>query len=159
MSDDDLTPKTLATQNVRSLLTQIGVGDFNATMIIPYMFIPPATTDSSSAQIIMLIAHLQQAMGLPITGKIDRATANAFTKLLGKEWARVAWYEIAQHVVADLTGWTAQTPSRGRGNANPLSRDAGLGDMPQMPMLPSVPGGAITYLALGGLAYYLWKKG
>ncbi len=85
------------TKTARDLLTQLGIGGFNATMIIPYMFIAPATTDPKSAQTILLVQYLQRALyglgatDVPMSGRLDRETAMALLQVAGPNWERMTW--------------------------------------------------------------------
>jgi hypothetical protein len=142
-----VTPSTAATQNVRSILGALGIGEFNATMIIPYMFIPPATTDPGMAQIILLTTHIQDVLGLPVTGQIDEVTAEALRNLIGRGWTRVSWNEIAQAALAARVGFRPPLPSRSRAQA--------VGDLPDVTSV----GGIATLAVFAVGAWWLLKKG
>lgn len=91
--------------NARDLLVKLGIGQFNATMVIQYMFIAPATTDPKSAPVMLLVKHLQQklqALGYPVivNGYLDRTTASAIQEVVGPGWESVAWGETVRGVLA-----------------------------------------------------------
>jgi hypothetical protein len=149
---------------VRNMLLELGVGDFNATMAIPYMFIAPRATDPSAVQLIVVIEQIQQALGamgapgIVPNGSMDDATGNALATLLGPEWIAMPYYEIIRSVVAaERANYQFVTPATTAvpGVAVPMS---GLGDtlsaIPDAIGLPSVPGGVLTY----GLGAYLLYK-
>ncbi len=141
--------------NIRALLLSLGVSDWNSTMIIPYTFTTPSTTDPGMAQIIILVRHLQRnlnrlgAGNVEITGRLDKATGDAISQISGTEWLSLPWYQIMQDVVAfKRSGQTLSAPMD-------VVAPTGISGIE----LPDVPGGMITY-GLGAFAlwYFLVKK-
>lgn len=150
--------------NSRDLLTAIGVGQFNATMVIPYMMIAPATTDPKAGQIILLVQHIQKALfdmgahDVPMSGRLDVATARALEQVVGPGWERTTWGgNVAAILAAKQMGMALGPGSAmgayegdglvaGRALTSPLSGP--------LDFLPDVPGGILTY---GVAAYFLWK--
>lgn len=142
----------------RSLLLKLGVGDFNATMMIPYLFTSPMTTDPKSPMIILMVKHLQKALNqmganLIVTGYLDRPTAAALDGLFnGPAWSSWAWSDVIQGVI--------QSKARGTqlSEVEPITTHeiAATGDMPFG--LPDVPGGLVTYAAGAVAIWYLLKK-
>ena len=146
--------------NARDLLTKLGIGNFNATMIIQYMFIAPATTDPKSPPIILLVKHVQKALNklgarIRETGYLDTATANALSQVVGPRWEQRSW---ADNVASVLTALKSDLMS----TSTDELEDAPIATIPKTSLgfidLPHVPGGIFTYGAAGALAYYLWKK-
>lgn len=143
---------------VRGLLLSLGVSDWNANMIIPYMFITPSTTDPSMAQVIVLTRYIQRALiavgggalGVQITGSLDEPTGNAIAQAMGtNSFLSLPWYEIVTAILNfNDAGLSLVPPESSPG-------PSGVGDF----SLPDVPGGAITY-GLGAFAlwYFLIKK-
>jgi hypothetical protein len=146
-------------RNVRELLKGIGIGDFNATMIIQYMFLAPATTDPKSSPIILTVTHIQKALNdlganIAVTGYLDVPTANAIEAVVGPNWEKVSWASsIGAILDAKQAGMRASAPAR----AAPAATAVGSYDL--LGFLPDVPGGLLTY-AVGGLLawHYLRKK-
>lgn len=139
--------------DARSILLALGIGDYNATMIIQYLFMAPAQTDPQMAQIILLTRHLQAAlkqMGapLPVTGSIDGAWAPYFAAVCGPDWQDMPWAEIARTILA--------AKARGRKlSPDPTDIAVKRGALDGVTdALPQVPGGLLTY-AVGG--YLLWR--
>jgi len=135
----------------RALLLGIGVGDFNATMIIPYLFIAPSTTDPGMNQIILLTKHVQKALvamgapGVRVTGKLDNATGAAITQLSGPGWLTRPWYQLVSDVI--------------KGNEQGfVFRDDSQPDTAMVATsgfdIPDVPGGALTYGVGAAILYY-----
>lgn len=143
------------TENARAILMALGVGSFNTTMIIPYLFMAPAQTDPDMAQVQLLVSFIQRRLNtlgarLPVTGRLDVPTVAALQRYTGPQWAKISWYEIAKILIAASQPLaTVPPPSRGRAQA--------VGALPDLP-LPDIPGGTLSWLLLGGAAYYLWKK-
>jgi hypothetical protein len=144
--------------SARTLLLRLGVSDFNATMMIPYMFTSPMTTDPKSPMIILLVKHLQKKLntmgaGLIVTGYLDRPTAAALSGLLGgNQWSSWAWSDVIAATIKShardikLTEVAPITPY-----AIPATGDMPLG-------LPEVPGGIFTYAAGAAALWYFMKK-
>lgn len=145
--------------NVRNLLTSLGVGDFNATSIIPFMMFAPATTDPKSGPLIVLVRQLQRelyrmgATNVPNNGHLDPPTASALRRIVGQDWERMSWADNIRAVVA--------AREQGRRLSSGVVDDS----MPMatggvLDFLPAIPGGLVTYAVGGVLAYhFLWKKG
>jgi len=147
-----------ASPNLRELLTGIGIGQFNATMVIQYMLISPATTDPKSAQIILLVQHIQRALyelgatSVALSGRLDTQTAAALEDVVGPNWERMPWSaSVAAILTARKQGRRLQpillanepyTPGQPTAVGGPLD------------FLPDVPGGFVTY---GVAAYLLYR--
>lgn len=142
---------TRQTDNARQLLLSLGMGNYNATIAIQYMFTAPAATDPAMPSIILMTKHLQQglraagASRIAITGTIDEPTAAALAELVGPDWNNITWYALFTAVL------TAK-----RANERGSALDLGL-----LPDLPSVPGGMFTLAAAAAAAWYflVHKKG
>jgi hypothetical protein len=142
-------------RTARELLTGIGVSNFNATMVIPYLFTTPAATDPKSPQVIMMVQHLQRIlnrMGADIaeTGYVDVATAAVLERVVGPSWQTISWSQnIGSVLDGQRVGFSAAAPAPLSGG--PIVYES-LGG--PLDFLPDVPGGLLTY-AIGG--YFLWK--
>lgn len=146
----------------RELLTGIGIGNFNATMIIQYLFVAPATTDPRSSPIIIMVEHIQRLLnvmgaGIPISGYLDTPTAAALNDVVGPGWERVSWGEnIGGLLDAYESGYSAGDSGRG-GMAVSLAPAPQAMSGP-LDFLPDVPGGFLTYAAGAYLAYRYFAK-
>jgi len=142
--------------SIRALLRSIGIGDFNATLVIQSMFIAPATTDPKSASTILLVQHLQRILnrqGAKIreTGYLDHATAGAIQAVAGPGWEQRPWADTAQAILlARDTGQTWRDDPPPPPNYGPTGMPLGF--------LPDVPGGMLTYGIAAVVAYHLWKQ-
>jgi len=149
------------TRTARDLLKGIGIGDFNATMIIQYVFVAPATTDPRSAPIILMVRHLQQALNniganVPISGYLDTPTAQALYQVVGPNWERLSWADnIAAVIDAASVGFSAAPPQPAPVAMNPPTPAVAVG---AFDFLPDVPGGLLTYLIGGAVAYHYLAK-
>jgi hypothetical protein len=148
-------PRRGGENNARELLRSLGMGDYNATIAIQYMFLAPAATDPMMPSIILMTKHLQQGMRaagatrVAVTGRIDEPTARVLEGLAGPDWNHVTWYGLFGLVLSAARARTLEDLS----DQNPV--DLGL-----IPDLPDVPGGMFTILAAAGAAYYflVYKK-
>jgi hypothetical protein len=140
-------------KSLRDLLTALGVGDFNATMIIPYMMISPATCDPKSAQIILLVQHVQRALyglgatSVANTGYLDAQTAAALQDLVGPGWEGMPWATNVQAIIG-----AQETGMRFHKGKAPSAVPVAVGG--PLDFLPDVPGGIVTY---GVAAYLLYR--
>jgi hypothetical protein len=132
--------------NARQLLLGLGMGQYNATMAIQFMFLTPAATDPAMPSIILMTKHLQLGLraagsGVAVTGQIDDATARALIELVGPDWNQVAWYELFRS--------TIEAKKR-----RSLEQRAGNLELGFIPDLPAVPGGMFTWAAAAVAAWY-----
>jgi hypothetical protein len=141
--------------NIRHQLLELGVGDFNATMAIPYMLIAPRTSDPAMVQILVVVKKMQEVlrgMGARIetSGVLDEPTARVVQQICGPEWLSMPYYEIVRCVL------------NAKKSGHKFIDNPTVGGSPQATgdvfgFLPEIPGGAITYVAGAGLLY-LWLK-
>lgn len=140
--------------NVRSLLLELGVGDFNATMAIPYMLLAPRTTDPSMVQMLVVVRKIQDALmemgavSVQNTGVLDIPTAKALDQICGPEWLAAPYYE------------TIRTVLEARDAGHRFMADPPLDDGPVATsgFLPDVPGGLVTYGIGAALLYWMFTK-
>lgn len=139
--------KHRADNNARQLLLSLGMGQYNATIAIQYMFIAPAATDPAMPSIILMTKHLQLglraagASNIAVSGQIDDPTAAALIELVGPDWNQVVWYELFRA--------TSEAKKR-----RSLEQRAGDLDLGVVPDAPSVPGGMLTWAAAAVAAWY-----
>lgn len=138
----------------RSLLEAIGVGQFNATQIIPYMMIAPATTDPKAPQIVLLVRAIQKAIYalganyVPDSGRLDAPTARALLEVTGPNWERMAWADNVQAIVdAKKANRRLSSMTDGAAPGRPVAVGGPLD------FLPDVPGGLFTYAIAGFFIY------
>ena len=145
----------------RELLTAIGVGDFNATGIIPYMMIAPATTDPKAGQIVILVQQVQRALwqlgatDVVVSGRLDDATARALEQVAGPNWERMSWGANVKALI---------DARRKNFRIHPAVQVMdGLAPEPiavggTFDFLPDVPGGIVTYGVGAYLLYRMFTK-
>lgn len=142
-------------KTLRDLLVTLGIGHFNATMVIPIMFTQPATTDPKQPGVIHLVRALQanlhrRGFDVDSTGYLDSKTTAALDELYGSgEWVNLTWADVTNRVLSAQRMYQIPAPA----GTDVLPEPVGAFDF-----LPDVPGGALTYVAGAGLLYYLWKK-
>jgi hypothetical protein len=140
---------------IREILADLGMGQFNITMAIPLMLVSPATTDPKSNQVILVLQHIQRALfdlgahDVPVSGELDRATANALEQVVGPNWERMPWAASVRAIVtAKRKGVRIGSPRAPRMAPDPPAAVGGPLDF-----LPDVPGGLFTYAAGAYLLY------
>ncbi len=139
----------------RDLLRDLGVGDYNATMMIETLMMAPATTEAAASPTMLLVGHIQEVLNdlganLVVNGYIDDATAKALTKVSGKKFLYRSWFDVVKDVVVAKRAGVRLVKVVPRPNPKPAA--VGAFD------LPDVPGGMLTYAAGGLLLWHLLKK-
>lgn len=144
--------------NVRALLLALGVGQYNATMMIEDSFTQPATSDPKSPQIILLVKRIQARLGVPISGYLDQATAAALANTVGPGWMSMSWIDNIK-LLLDRTDPSKQPSynAHAKKMLRPTPPDPHLLNSLEgvFDFLPDIPGGFLTYAAVGG--YFLWR--
>lgn len=148
----------MAARTMRTLLRRLGVGDFNITMCVPFMFIAPATTDPRSPPIITLVKHVQRALnelgaGVPETGYLNVPTAQVLEELVGPGWEGRSWADNIRAVTQAKDDRLSLAPELELDAAPPVPEAVGFFD------LPDVPGGVLTYALAAYLLYRHLNKG
>src|SRR5262249_19681603 len=138
-------------------------GQFNATMVIPYMMIAPATTDPKASQVILLVQHVQRALyalgatSVPVSGRLDTQTASALEQLMGAGWEGQPWSTGVQAgVSARENGVQLQPMYLASETPDPRGQPVPVGG--PLDFLPDVPGGLVTYGVVGYLLYRHFRR-
>jgi len=145
-----------ATQDIPTLLRATGVDDYTAQMLVPFMFMAPATTDLDMPSVIEIVRSIQRSLNaigatLDESGELDVQTAALIQQVTGPGWKSVPWYQILEKIVhhADLGGTVTPVTARAA-----MGYAGSMGDF----ALPAMPGGIWGWAALGGLAYYYFGR-
>lgn len=145
----------MSDHSIRSLLLRLGIGDFNATMIVPTMFYGPAQTDPDLTQSKLLVKAMQQAMiemgatWIRPIGRLDQNTASCLHVLCGPSWNDKPWFELV----------TALLDAKDAGKSFKQPPSATGVELSGLPDVSAIPGGYLT-LALGAfLGWRYLKKG
>ncbi len=148
----------MAERTMRTMLRRLGIGNFNITGCIPFLFIAPATTDPKSPPVMMMAKHLQRVLNelgarVPVTGYLNQPTARALAQVLGPDWMSMSWADNIRAVLRarDLRRSLAPVPEDAL--EPPPAESVGFFD------LPDVPGGVVTYAIAGYLLYRHLSKG
>lgn len=166
MTDQDTETKTRPVRKERTgrqMLIDLGIGQFNATMVIPYLWIAPAATDPKASQIILIVEKIQRALdrmgaNVAITGYVDLPTAKVLSKIAGDRWMTMPWASTISAVLsARDAGLTLEDPEPEI--YVPNVGVSGMSGIPGIPGLPDVPGGIVTYGIAAYLLYRHFKKG
>ena len=145
--------------NTRAQLLDLGIGDFNATLVIPQMMIAPAQGDPDMTQVKVLTKAFQktmQQMGatwILATGYIDQETAYCLQAIAGQHWNELPWFDLVHRLLAARDGGHRFARKQGVTGARAI-------ELSGLPDVSGIPGGYVT-IGLGAfLAYrYLTKKG
>lgn len=146
---------SLPERTARQMLKELGIGQFNITMVIPYLWIAPAATDPKASQIILMVEKIQRVLNqlgadVAQTGYLDLPTAAALSKVAGDRWMTMPW---AQTIGAVLSARQAGL-SIAEQPPEIYVPNVGMSGIPGVPGLPDVPGGIVTY---GIAAYFLYR--
>lgn len=146
--------------NVREYLMRLGVGSFNATMLVQDVFVAPATSDPKQPPVILMVRKIQQRLGVPTTGYLDVDTANALQAVAGPGWMSLPWIDLIKIVLARTDGKPPPYFAKAIRKTRPTPPDPHLEHSLEGPLdfLPDVPGGIVTYAVAGFLLYRYLKK-
>ena len=145
-------------KNARQLLTDLGIGQFNATMVVPYMMLAPRTTDPKSAPVILMVQHVQRtlyrmgATDVPDSGRFDSATVRALEAAVGPDWERMSWGSLIAELLRARDQRIDVSPQIAAPDGQPIAVSGVLD------FLPDVPGGLVTYGVIAFLAYRHFSK-
>jgi hypothetical protein len=151
-----------ASPTIREILAGIGMGQFNITMAIPLMMVSPATTDPKSNPVILTVQHIQAALyrmgatDVPMSGRLDRATAGALEQVAGPNWERMSWAANVRSIVGAQDSGARISPSSSVSAAADDGQPMAVGG--PLDFLPDVPGGLFTYAAGAYLLYRHFAK-
>lgn len=141
-----------ATQDARTLLGALGVGNFTATMVIPYVFMTPTTTDPQMSQIMILVQGLQRGLNrmgadLEVNGFTDIQTAVELRKVAGgADWVKKTWFELYKRVVAAIDQGVTLTPfGPAMDEPVPVATD-GIDDLVSNPLVLAAGAAAAWFL-------------
>jgi lysozyme family protein len=91
--------------DLRTMLLRAGVGQFTASMSIPYMNMLPSTTDPYAQGVSQLVAGLQRLLNkrganLAVDGGMGERTAAALERFAGPRWGERSWAQLYGDVLA-----------------------------------------------------------
>lgn len=114
--------------DVLEQVKSLGLNQVVATMVIPYMWVTPGGSDPYSPSVIEIVRGAQNGMrrlGIQTRGDgfIDRATANAFTRISGAHWKGKAWVQIYGDIIDTIAGRGSLGPK-----GNSMTYNTGLSD-------------------------------
>lgn len=91
--------------NLREMLLAAGIGNFNATMSIPYMYFMPRTCDPYAQGVMQLVQAIQNVLRargdtqIEVTGWLDAATQRAIARYAGPSWGDKTWMQLLADVM------------------------------------------------------------
>jgi hypothetical protein len=95
-------------ENLREMLLSAGIGEFNATMSIPYMMMMPRTCDPWTQGIIQLVEGLQNLLNargarIIVDGWLGHDTGAALARFAGPNWQDKTWMQLYGDVIRGRT--------------------------------------------------------
>ena len=142
-------------ETIREMLLAAGVGEFNATLSIPYMFFLPRTCDPYAQGVMQIVQGLQNLCNqrgaqLAIDGWMGQDTQRAVARYAGKNWRDKTWVQ--------LYGDVLNGRARAAGARAPAPREvaeSGLGgivsDITTSPLAWIAAGAAVFHFFGGSL--------
>lgn len=121
--------------DVVEALCDLGVERQTATMVVPYVWFTPGTSDPYSPIIIMLIRGVQNGLtrigyrGLRRDGFVGKKTSAALTQVAGHNWKGKAWIQIYGDILNTIKSGVG--PRR-----NAMSYHSGMGAYEELGLLP-----------------------
>lgn len=91
--------------DVRDLLLRAGVGQYNATMALPYVWFTPTTCDPYAQGVMLLVQGLQNILNskgakLEVDGGLGVDTALWIRRYSGSNWRNKTWTQLYSDVLA-----------------------------------------------------------
>jgi hypothetical protein len=88
-----------STPDVADQALKLGLNRVEATMVVPYMWVTPGTSDPYSPVVIAIVTGLQNGLaelGIATRGDgfVDHATAEAMKRLFGSRWKSKPWTQL-----------------------------------------------------------------
>lgn len=145
-------------ETARDLLIRLGMTDWNATQVIPMLWMAPAQTDAATPGQVVLVRHLQShlrqmgATTVPLDGVLGAPTVIELRKITGRDWPAMHWYEIVRAVLDAQDAGTRLHPGVAAGR---VRRPVPVGDLGA---LPTMPGGPLGWLAAAAAIYYVTTR-
>lgn len=145
-----------STQDARTVLTSMGMGNYDATMVIPYLFLSPAGTDPDMPQIRLLVGYVQRNLrmlgaNVAVTEVMGEQDGVELSKLTGPNWPGMMWMDICQALLRARSMGTTLRPVRKRPTPE-LETVGGL------PAIPSLPGPVVAGAAIVAAWYLFIRK-
>lgn len=138
----------MESNNARDLALAMGIGQFQADMVIPMMWMTPSTTDPDMPAVRVMVEAIQKqmsAMGAPrfqAPGELDVPTVSWMRMITGPTWVNMTWARIFGAILnvraSGRPPWTAIKPL-------PRGRQLTVGGLPDF-------GDPTTLLLLGAAA-------
>lgn len=142
--------------SIRSMLSAAGVGDFNATMSIPYMYFLPRSCDPNVQGVMQLVEGLQNLLNakgahLTVNGWMGAETAAAVRRFGGATWRDKTWLQLYGDVMRGrVARGQTQVPAA---QSQPVAASTMGGLVDDLTMSP------LAWLAGGAAAYYFLRGG
>lgn len=91
-------------ETLRAMLLTAGIGEYNATLSLPYMYFLPRTCDPFTQGVMQLVEGLQNLLKgrgqrVPVDGFLGPETAAAVAKFAGAGWSDKTWLQIYGDVI------------------------------------------------------------
>lgn len=101
--------------DVREELLKLGMSQVSATMVVPFVWFAPGTSDPFSPAIIMLVRGIQshlRTLGYRSRGDgyVDRATDSALRLVAGPDWKAQPWIVVVGHALRARPRGQARQP-------------------------------------------------
>ncbi len=147
-------------ENARQMLEAAGIGEYNVTLSLPYIYFMPKSCDPYTQGVMQLVEGLQNMLkargqAVPKDGVLGESTKSALRQFAGPGWADKTWLQLYGDV---LRG------KRAPGYDPRLQAAPGLDSGMQTPTagLTDVVGGLATnplaWIAGGAAALFFYRK-
>ena len=138
--------------NAREMLIALGVGQFNVTMSLPYVWFMPRSCDPYAQGVMQLVQALQhgcnaRGYNLELTGWMDAPTQRALHKISGPSWQDKTWLQLVGDV---LSAPRPRLPGALVPDYAPTSSLGSLGDLTDVFYSP------VALVAAGAAAWFLF---
>lgn len=141
--------------DLRDMLLDAGIGQYNAIMSIPYMNFLPRTTDPYAQGVIQIVQGLQRMLnwrgsGLDVDGRMGDSTIAELLVYAGPRWYDKSWAQLYADVRLGYP-WKNWPQSRQLESKTPAGPQQPMGDIADVLSSPLV--------WVAGFVAYLWYSG
>ncbi|MBT8452993.1 MAG: hypothetical protein KJO40_13575 [Deltaproteobacteria bacterium] len=150
-------------EDVREMLLTAGVGQFNVTMSIPYMFELPRTSDPYAQGIMQIVQGLQQLLNrrgarLDVDGGLGARTVKALRTFAGPKWYDKTWTQLYADVIAGKKWTHFERMGRGGGYVQPMADYDYTRPDPLSGLVGDLMASPLPWIGVGALVWYKYFR-
>ena len=148
-------------ENLREMLLSAGIGEFNATMSLPYMYFLPRTCDPYTQGVIQIVEGLQNLLNargarVEVDGWMGEHTVKAILPYAGHQWRDKTWMQLYGDVLRGRFAPGFEPGPPGDVDLAGYTEETGLGSL--VDDVVDLGSNPLALLAAGAAAYYFFGQ-